>query len=82
MFLEMEKIVHLHSKPLQGCSARQNKSKKTMKWYRRVERKLMEISLYNSYVIEGEVVDHSKRDFLSYKLDLIHQLIGDNRHQL
>ena len=58
----------------------QNKSKKCMKWYRRVETKLMETSLYNAYVIEGHVIDHKvgnvmKRDFLSFRLDLAHQLI-------
>ena len=57
---------------------RQNKSKKTMKWYRRIEQKMTETSVYNAYVIEGSVIDHSKRDFLSFKLDLIHGLIGDN----
>ena len=59
---------------------RQNKSKKTMKWYRRIESKMLETSLFNAYVIEGHVIDHTngKRDFLSFKLDLIHQLIGEN----
>ena len=37
---------------------RQNKSKKIMKWYRRVETKLMETSIYNTYVIEGDTVSH------------------------
>ena len=59
---------------------RQNKAKKSMKWYRRIERKLMETSLYNAYVIEGHVIDHKvdnviKRDFLSFRLDLVHQLV-------
>ena len=54
---------------------RQNKSKKCMKWYRRVETKLMETSLCNIYIIEGYVIDHKvgnvvKRDFLSFRLDL------------
>ena len=58
---------------------RQNKSKKCMKWYRRVETKLMETSLYNAYVIEGHAIDHKvgnvvKRDFLSFRLDLAHKL--------
>ena len=70
-------------------NTRQNKSKKSMKWYRRVETKPMETSIYNAYVIEGDTVPHkvdgkTKRDFLSFKLDLAHQLIGDGyteRHQ-
>ena len=37
---------------------RQNKSKKCMKWYRRVETKLMKSSLYNAYVIKGHIIDH------------------------
>lgn len=55
---------------------RQNKSQKSMKWYKRVETKLMEARLYNIYVIEGHVILRSKRDFLSFKLDLVHQLVG------
>ena len=61
---------------------RQNKSKKAMKWYRRIETKLMEVSIYNAYVIEDAVKPHKVggkvvRDFLQFKLDLAHQLIGD-----
>ena len=64
-------------------NTRQNKSKKSMKWYRWVETKLMETSIYNAYVIEGDTVSHkvdckSKRDFLSFELDLAHQLVGDH----
>ena len=66
---------------------RQNKSKKVMKWFRRVELKLLECSIYNAYVIEGEATGerrepggpafHSKdRGMLQFKLDLAHQLIG------
>lgn len=52
-----------------------------MRWYRRGERKLFEISVFNAYVIEGHTVDHNvpgkrKRDLLSFKLDLAHQLIS------
>ena len=59
---------------------RQNKSKKCMKWYRRVETKLMETSLYNAYVIEGHAIDHKvgnvdERDFLSFRLDPAHKLV-------
>ena len=59
---------------------RQNKSKKCMKWYRRVETKLMETSLYNVYVIEGHAINHKvgnvvKCNFLSFGLDLAHKLV-------
>ena len=58
---------------------RQNKSKKCLTWYRQVETKLMETSLYNAYVIEGHAIDHKvgnvKRDFLSLRLDLAHELV-------
>ena len=64
-------------------NTRQNKSKKTMKWYRRIETKLMETAIYNAYVLEGEVTDHkvqgqTKRDLLSFKMDLAHELIGNH----
>ena len=51
-----------------------------MKWYQRVETKLMETSLYNAYVIEGHAINHKagnvvKRDFLSFRQDLAHKLV-------
>ena len=54
-----------------------------MKWYRRVETKLMATSIYIAYVIEGDTVSHkvdgkTKRDFLSFKLNLAHQLVRDH----
>ena len=57
-----------------------------MRWYRRVERKLLETSMYNAYVLEGHIVEHNppgktKRDYLSFKLDLAHELIGDFHHE-
>lgn len=63
---------------------RLNKSKKTMKWYRRLERKLLELSLYNSYVIRGHVTEGARDGeyarqqpgFLFYKLDVAHELVG------
>ena len=53
------------------------------KWYRRVETKLMETSIYNAYVIRGDRVPHkvdgkTKQDFLSFRLDLTHQLVRDH----
>lgn len=64
--------------------ARMNKSKKSLRWYRKIEVKLREISLYNAYVIEGSIIDqapqqHRKRDFLSFRLDVAHSLIGSFR---
>jgi len=63
---------------------RLNKSKKTLRWYRKIENKLHEIALYNAYVIEGSVIEHSgtqkrKRDLLSFRLDVAHALIGTFR---
>ena len=51
-----------------------------MKWYRRVEIKLMETNLYNAYVTEGHAIDHKagnvvKRDFLLFRRDLAHTLV-------
>jgi len=63
---------------------RQNRSKKTMKWYRRVERKLMECAIHNAYVIEGHTINHhppgkEERGMLHFKLELAHQLVGTFR---
>ncbi|XP_046583065.1 piggyBac transposable element-derived protein 3-like [Haliotis rubra] len=65
-------------------NTRQNKGKKPMRWYRRVEVKLREIAIYNAYVIEGTFINHMpggkrKRDMLAFKLGLLHQLIGGYR---
>jgi hypothetical protein len=59
-----------------------NKEKKSMRWYRKIEVKLREVSIYNAYVLEGCVMDHDrpkkrKRDLMSFKLELAHSLIGD-----
>ena len=61
---------------------RVSKDKKSLRWYRKIETKLRQISIYNAYVIEGNIEDHvqqgkRKRDLLSFKLDLAHALIGD-----
>lgn len=65
---------------------RMNKSKKSMRWYRKIEIKLRQIAIYNAYIIEGTVVNQNtanerKRDLLSFKLDLAHQLIGRYRQE-
>ena len=58
-------------------NTQQNKTKKSMKWYRWVETKLVETSIYSAYVIKGDIVPHkvngkTKQDFLLFKLDLAH----------
>ncbi|XP_052263387.1 piggyBac transposable element-derived protein 4-like [Dreissena polymorpha] len=63
---------------------RLNKSKKSMRWYRKIERKLLELSVYNAYIIEGTIRDQKvpgkrKRDMMSFKLDLAHALVGTSR---
>lgn len=65
-------------------NTRQDKRKKSMRWYRRIERKLMEASIYNAYILEGCISSHQvegqrKRDLLSFRLDLAHQLVGEWR---
>ncbi len=66
--------------------SRMSKSKKCRRWYRKIEIKLREISVYNAYVIEGTVIDHNpdskrKRDLLNFRLDLAHQLIGNYQQE-
>lgn len=55
-----------------------------MRLYRKIERKLLELSIYNAYVLEGSVIKHErpgkrKRDLLKFKPDLAHELIGQRR---
>ena len=59
-----------------------DKSKRTYKWYIRLERKCLFWSLYNAYIIEGNFVDHHlpgkrKRDFRSFIYDVAHELVAD-----
>ena len=66
--------------------SRMNKSKKSLRWYRKIEVKLRQIAIYNAYIIEGTVTNQNvenrrKRDLLSFKLDLAHQLIGTFRQE-
>ena len=87
IFLDCPPTVAAYAKYMNGVDrldqmTRQNKSKKVMRWYRRIESKLMEVSMYNAFVIEDSVNPHKVggkvvRDFLAFKLDLAHQLIGD-----
>lgn len=52
-----------------------NKSKKAMRWYRKIERKLLGLSIYNAYERPGK----RKRDLLKFKLELAHELIRQMR---
>ena len=61
---------------------RVNKSKKQVRWYLRVFLKLLMLSIHNSYVLESFKIDHTqrghrKRDLLSFKQDLVNQLVGN-----
>ncbi|KAK3590559.1 hypothetical protein CHS0354_008489 [Potamilus streckersoni] len=63
---------------------RLSKEKKNMQWYRRIEIKLRECALFNAFVLEGTVVDHNPpgkraRDFLSFRMDVAHELIGNKQ---
>ena len=56
--------------------------RRALKWYRRVETKLKETSIYNVYIIDGDAAPHNvdgktKRYFLSFKLDSVLQLVGN-----
>ncbi|KAL3872188.1 hypothetical protein ACJMK2_040131 [Sinanodonta woodiana] len=67
-------------------STRLIKEKKTMRWYGGIEIKLRVCALYNAFVLEGTVMDHSpsgtrSRDLLSFGMDVAHELIG-NTHQV
>ena len=58
-----------------------NRSRKSLRWYHKVEMKLRDCVLYNAYVIERTAVDHNrarqwKRDLLSFRLNVAHGLIG------
>ena len=57
------------------------KSRKQLRWYMRRIVKFLEISAYNSYIIEGHFKEHlherqRKRDFTAFREDLIHELVG------
>ncbi|XP_044176665.1 piggyBac transposable element-derived protein 4-like [Acropora millepora] len=57
------------------------KSRKQLRWYMRLIVKFLEISAYNSYIIEGHFKEHlherqRKRDFTAFREDLIHELVG------
>ena len=59
-----------------------NKSKKQIRWYMRMFAKLLQICVFNAYVIEFHYQAHQghghrKRDLLSFKQELCIQLIGD-----
>ncbi|KAK3728257.1 hypothetical protein QZH41_006731 [Actinostola sp. cb2023] len=57
------------------------KSRKQMRWYMRLIVKFLELATYNAYIIEGFFTEHAilgqrKRDFATFREDLILQLVG------
>ena len=59
---------------------RLDKSRRTYKWYVRVDCKCVAWALYSAYVIESKFRVHGPtHDFRTFTLDVIHQLIGTNR---
>ena len=61
------------------------KSKKQMRWYTRMFVKLLQMSVFNAYVIESHYQAHQghghrKRDLLSFKQELCIQLIRRFSH--
>ena len=57
-----------------------DKSRRTYKWYVRIDRKCVAWALFNAFVIEGKFREHGrKRDFRDFTIEVIHQLVGENR---
>ena len=59
-----------------------DKSRKTYHWYNRLSRKAMLWCAYNAFILEGHFRPHTirgkrKRDFRSFLVELIHELIGN-----
>ena len=59
-----------------------NKAKKQKRWYLRVFLKIVMISIYNAYILEGHIIPHlprgrRKRDLLSFQEELCIQLVGN-----
>ena len=59
-----------------------NKSKKQKRWYLRIFLKMVLLSIYNAYILEGFKRPQTprgrrKRDLLSFKEDLCVQLVGN-----
>ena len=58
-----------------------DKSRKTYHWYNHISRKSLMWAVFNAYIIEGHFVAHHPpgkraRDFDSFFLEVIHQLVG------
>lgn len=59
-----------------------NKSRKQKRWYLHIFLKIVLLSIYNTYILEGHKRQHipggrRKRDLLSFKDDLCVQLVGN-----
>lgn len=57
-----------------------DKSRKSYKWYARVDRKCVLWAMYNGYVIYKSF--HPSKDYRDFTLDVIHQLIGPGSHKV
>ena len=59
---------------------RLDKTRRTYKWYVRIDRKCVAWALFNAFVIEEKFRAHGrKRDFRQFTVEVIHQLVGDSR---
>ena len=54
-----------------------DKSRKSYKWYIKIDRKAVMWAMYNGYVLYKE--RQPKTEYRTFMLDVIHALIGDNR---
>ena len=57
-----------------------DRSRWTYKWYIRIDRKCIAWAMFNAYIIEEKFRQRGrKRDFRQFQLEVIHQLVGENR---
>lgn len=58
---------------------RVDKTRRTYKWYIRIDCTCAAWALFNAFVIEAKVRPHGRtRDFRQFMVEVIHQLIGEN----
>jgi len=87
IFIPSSPIVQAYASYYKGVDlldqmTRLNKSKRSLRWYRKVERKLFECAVYNSFLLmkdlKGTLKDNGRpMTSLEWRLDLAHQLVGD-----
>ena len=57
-----------------------DRSRRTYKWYIRIDRKCIAWAMFNAYIIEEKFRQHGqKRDLRQFQLEVIHKLVGENR---